>query len=999
MRATTKLIALGSVFTLATPAWATDTTVLNGQTVGQIQVSGTDTVTVDAGGTISTASQPGILWNGDATGSGIEIENNGIITATGATAAIGFPGITLNGPMSIVNTGTISAATGAGIFLYGMTGAQGPITITNSGMIQGAATGIAIRTGAGSDTLNLTTDAVIIGRIFLGVSGESNTLNLSGSGSSSIRGENNSSNPAFIGWDGITDVNVNSGTWTLYGGGYYDNLTIASGATFIADDTGAFGAVDGGIGAGPSGGINLHVDGTFSSVSSGPAYFYSANDNVIISGSGTINLDTGAVVLAGANTFTGEINLTNSRVNVTGTLPGDVNVGVNSELWIGADLVPAGVDGGGDPIFDLDSDFTVATGSVGGNIDLAPGFTSSLFFARNTDSTYVGNVTGDGFVAVFGGAALTMTGDVDAFEFKIIHDSTLIAAGGNIFQIDDTFRVGPNSTAVLGSSGIGVNGSGATLSAATIAVDGTVYLDDNASVTATDLTLNAQPDMVAGAVSNVAYYLTTNTAQHGTIAVSGTATLGGVLGLHLDPVSFGASPVNSFTYDDLITAGTLTGTFSSVQLDAPSALYSASVSYVANTVDVTVTRAAFTTVPGGESGNTGAAAGAIEEIVTSGDPVGPDLTNVINYMLGSGDPNEVAQILNDLAGGSAANSTDEGIKSDDPFKKLVSERLNGNSSTGCKVGGPMWCHNQYASSGAIASDAHSDLDAFGWLTTGVRQTGATGGWGRIIGSWGTIDGDAGNRASETETYGAIVGVDHVFNPRLVLGAAAQYTATDIDNGRPQDTGEIENYQLGAYGSWGDTAFFINGNASAILHRNKTSREIVVGPTTDVAHASYEGVSLSASLELGAIYNIEDFRLQPIGALSYVHQSTDGYTETGAGGLSLIADGRETDSLRTMLGARLARQFELGGARLVPEARAVWLHELLDTRQSIGVSFVDAPNTDFIITSRGGPADTFVLGTGLTAPIGDSTNLFVDYDGAFNSNSQTDSLAVGFRAIW
>jgi hypothetical protein len=219
-RASTKVIALGSVFALAPQAWATDTVVTSGNTLTtQTLVSGVDTVTVDAGGTISTTGVSAIVWNGDATGSGIEIENNGLITASGFVSGIGFSGAALNGPISILNTGTISATGGAAIFVHGppgpSTGAQGPVTITNSGTISGSPTGIAIQTGSGSDTLNLTTSSVIDGRINLGTGGEVNTLNLSGSGNASIRGENNSGNPAFIGWDGITNVNVNSGTWTL----------------------------------------------------------------------------------------------------------------------------------------------------------------------------------------------------------------------------------------------------------------------------------------------------------------------------------------------------------------------------------------------------------------------------------------------------------------------------------------------------------------------------------------------------------------------------------------------------------------------------------------------------------------------------------------------------------------------------------------------------------------------------------------------------------------
>ena len=36
----------------------------------------------------------------------------------------------------------------------------------------------------------------------------------------------------FYGWNNIQTLNVNSGTWTLIGGGFYNTVSIASGAAF-----------------------------------------------------------------------------------------------------------------------------------------------------------------------------------------------------------------------------------------------------------------------------------------------------------------------------------------------------------------------------------------------------------------------------------------------------------------------------------------------------------------------------------------------------------------------------------------------------------------------------------------------------------------------------------------------------------------------------------------------------------------------------------------------
>jgi autotransporter-associated beta strand protein len=1068
--------------------------VLGGTVSSQILVGESDVITIASGAEVSTAGVPGIRWTADATGTGVAIVNNGTISVTSASG-IGILG-SRSGPMSVINTGTISAPTifapgvgGVGVF-FGFNGSPignslGPVTITNSGTITGAF--YAIVTGDGDDTLNLTTEGVINGRISMGAG--TNTLNLSGAGVSSFRGQSSMENPAFIGWDGFTDLNVNSGEWTMIGSGHYDNATIAAGATVIADDSGMFGATDCCFGEGPSGNILLTVNGTYrENFDETDTNSFEEDgtdvDDFQVAGTGHIDLSgTGGIVLGGDHAFSGLLSLgDNTHFVVLGGVLADFDIADGALLTVGATFVSVGFEGCCNEIFEIAGAGT--TGSVAGDIEVMSG--GLLTFNRSDDLTYAGVLSGDGDVVKKGAGRLSLIGANNAFagNFEIaegtlffgnsdamgtgtiittgsvisyadtvnmatpivinslttqlevlvgsaeqsgpiselggprpiekigvgnltlsgantytgvttVSAGTMTFAGGYSYSSGAGLSIASGASVIAGASAAGVNGAGASLTnIGAIGVSGNLYLDDNSTMSGSTVNLSSS--------SNTSYFLTTNDAQHGVLSATGAASVAGTLTAHLDPITFSGSPLAfAYTYNNVVSGASLTGTFGSVNLSAPSAIWTLSASYDATSVDLTLTRLDFGEAGGG--GNGGNVGGAIEGIISGGGSIGPDLLNAINFMLSQTDPAAVAALLEQLGGGGGADAAKEGLKGDDPYKTLVSERLNANKSTGCKVAGIMWCRPKYAASGEIVSDASNaeddEADPFGWLRTGVRHSGATSAWGRVIGSWGEIDDDAGGIAARTRMTGLIMGVDKVLEGAVVLGAAGQVTKTETDQGGPNDQGSIENYQLGGYGSWGDSDLFLNANLSGIYHRNDVTREIVIGMLTKVAHAEYNGWSLSSGAEVGAIRTFGDFRVQPVLSLSFVHQQTEDFTETGAGGLSLHVESEAIDSLRSGLGLRVARPFEIDGTPVVPELRANWLHEFLDPRQNFTASFADAPNASFAVSSRASDRDTLILGIGATAAVGEATTLYADYDHAFNEDSRTDSIAVGLRTSW
>jgi subtilase-type serine protease len=333
---------------------------------------------------------------------------------------------------------------------------------------------------------------------------------------------------------------------------------------------------------------------------------------------------------------------------------------------------------------------------------------------------------------------------------------------------------------------------------------------------------------------------------------------------------------------------------------------------------------------------------------------------------------------------------------------MVNDRSNGIGSGSCGLASATggWCFNKFAKNDTPgASQVMTDApdDPFQWLRTGERNTGETAIWGRAIGMWGSTDGDAKNRGSEFDTKGAIAGIDHVFSPVFMAGAAAQYTTTDVSYKGAANKADIGSFEVGGYMAWGDARLYLNANASVIFHDIEVKRFSAGG----AAHGNYDGLTLSAYAEGGKIFETEDgMRIQPLVALSFAHLDTDPYSERGQANIKLDVNGSTFDSLKGMLGVRVGFPIPLeSGRKIVPEARLVLAHEFMDDQSSFTASIQNQPPVLKLIQGERFSRDTVIAGAGISVPLSEDTTLFVDYDASLNPDITTHTVSVGLRARW
>jgi len=966
-------------------------------------------ITNEAGGRIIGTTFLGITVGQDFSGG---IHNAGEIT--GATYGVFVNDLFAGG---INNTGVISGAGDTAIVLANTAVFQGGITSTN--LISG---GSGIEVGGilngGINNAGQILASANNGILVLGLGTLNDGVQNSGTINAAISGMLISGElSGGIQNGGTIDGNTNGIHLqnSLVGGLQNTGSIFGSGGAGLSiDATGIFeggitnsGFMTGGLGAilstGTfSGGILNHAGGSLQGGFWGVVLGGTFDGG--ITNAGSIN-GSNAGILSFAN-FSGDIvnsgNISgvfgvrttqafNGGIVNTGTITGNLNAAISLE---------AGATGGIDNAGTIIGPTAIhITGAFGGDIENS-GIIQGAIDLSLASTSFTYRQTGDD----------SLTGAPSAtFSLSDTAITTLDFRGGELYGLIDA---GTDFNDIF-EVNAGLNGrfdyvTGVASNLASFAVNsGTAYLGDtqistNSMSVGAAATLYMSNDAVINTVnatfaptSTFEADLTTNTAVHPTINVDGTANLAGAFIAHIDPQAFLGSGETEWVYDGII-AGNVTGTFDSITIFGAPNFFTITPAY--NSFDVTISLNSFADLIEPTNPNQVSVGDALDDIYADGT-TDPDLLNLINTLANATD-DEIAHILDDIAGSMQAETGMAALRSDDPWKQSVGQRVNAARSTGCTVAGDTWCLRRYAQAPSpVITDATDDAEAFGWLETGLRDIGATSMWGRVVGVWGQTDGGASSPGSQQQTYGLVGGVDHVVDQTLLLGLAGQYVTTHADFDNSFNQSSIEAVQVGPYFSYGGAEAYVNGNASIIASRSLTDRVFAIGNQIYTASVRFPSTTYTASLEGGTIFEVDGYRLEPNIGINYALQITDTYAEGGAGGLGLIVNPEDLNSLRSLVGGRISRVYDVGDRKMVPELRLEWRHEFLDRRHTFEAAFAGAPDVTFLVNCSPSARDVLALGGSVTIPVSGRVTGFIDAEGAASDDTMAGTLSLGARATW
>lgn len=463
--------AIGSLVA-GSVAYSADVTIASGSTVGQQSVNNGDTLIIESGATVNSAT-PGVVDAVD--GSTITVQNDGTITST-ADTAIDNSGSTLNltnngsisGAVDGVNSqsaGTISntanivgdirglyiigdttqftnSGSVTGVNLFGLLGDGSLGTLTNTGLMTGAQAGIAYFS-IGAATNTGTISGTIDGLVANSFTSLSNTGLITGSNGSGLfvtndLGSVNNTGTVSGGTDGILtggkiDMLTNTGliTGTLGSGidtgglfGYLNNMGTISGqiAGVDAEDLGTVvnsGLITGGDGLYSNDNlVSLTNTGTITGNAS--TCFCTAGAGVYIANTAQYIMNSGSIT--GTDSGIDVLDL-NNLIN-TGTISGDNGDGVYVDGGTLGNLFNSGSITGA--IHAVDARYITMltnTGSLTGGVN-------GIFAQTITNLTNTGSITGtsdDGISAESLGTLIndgTIAGGDDGIDVQYITDLT-----------------------------------------------------------------------------------------------------------------------------------------------------------------------------------------------------------------------------------------------------------------------------------------------------------------------------------------------------------------------------------------------------------------------------------------------------------------------------------------------------------------------------------------------------------------------------------------------
>jgi uncharacterized protein with beta-barrel porin domain len=552
-----------------------------------------------------------------------------------------------------------------------------------------------------------------------------------------------------------------------------------------------------------------------------------------------------------------------------------------------------------------------------------------------------------------------------------------------------------SGVAAFGTELVTQDGEGVYVEANELSVDSgaTLYLDDN-----TYFNLNFDANFESGATT--VFRLTTDESTHGAIFAGGDVNIDGKFVADFGENGLlwilGNSQVEYF-YDDLFAAGgSVNGTFDQVQLSDQSLFVDLLLDYNSDNVDLTVTRLGFGGVLGLTHNQTEVGT-VLDEIFIAKFLAGElddDLEKLFCKLLGFETLDELAAVYNELHGSNHAQIEQAALDVSNFWNQAVTARLDNarhsmddiRYASNARMGTMLASLNYTtALSGVSASGAHGL----------ARDGNGAAFWGRGIGAWGEVNGDAEAQGYDRNTLGFAGGVDFATDKSSLVGVAMLWSTTDVDFDRPGETADIDTWQIGAYGSWGLGGLYADLSANFAWNDIDSRRLVdIYDVVSDAAKAQYDQQIFTVAGELGTVFTAARTNIQPFIGLDYRNLSGDGFSESGVGSFDLVVDDLSADSLKTRLGVRASSKFEAGDMAIVPEARLEWQHQFMDDRQDFSATFSGYPgSTPLDIVGSTVSRDSAVIGLGLTAAVEDDWEIFGGWTGLINSDVNEQALEV------
>lgn len=472
------------------------------------------------------------------------------------------------------------------------------------------------------------------------------------------------------------------------------------------------------------------------------------------------------------------------------------------------------------------------------------------------------------------------------------------------------------------------------------------------------------------------------------INVTGNITLAG--SVEFKP--FGAPPLQGQFYDFVQATGTRSGTFATVIDNLPGLLFPV-VTYGANTARVTINASTFCSVA------------PTEPMCSTLDGLNGTTTPAMQALIGNLqliDPSDTAKALASVNPSRVNGQGNLGLT----FGDLVKAQLGHRSSDLIgAVGGEQTAMMRAAGQLAAAGASSDTLMASAMIAAAQSSSGGmtVNRPGLVLfgaADWASAETDNAGGVDKSDADAFTAGLEYGTGEGLAAGMAISALDGTVDQSYGlggQSAGD--GYNVSAYAAYASGSVAVDAYVSKGWHDFDTTRRVMTGPATFVTAT---GSTSSDQLLAGATINVPvlkkpSFLAAAVGGIYYGSMDIDGYTETGAGGWSVIIGSRSIDSLKGQAGVEMSGKIKTGFGSVTPFARLQMTHEFENDGLVFTGAFSAAPASTFTVAA---PVlgDTYgTAAVGVSALWGDNLSLYARYQTDVSRDGQTiDQVSLAAR---
>lgn len=375
------------------------------------------------------------------------------------------------------------------------------------------------------------------------------------------------------------------------------------------------------------------------------------------------------------------------------------------------------------------------------------------------------------------------------------------------------------------------------------------------------------------------------------------------------------------------------------------------------------------------------------------DPYGP-LHPLVDEMLLMTN-GQVRGSLNQLGGAVYGTNVQTQLQNTTAQMQLLAQHLRP-AAGGDTFTGVAAARQPTSTDSMIAFDSSGDLVIRGQSECLPRYTT----WGTGYGLGGNAQSD-GNAAGLDYALGGVqAGIDRWLDEGTLAGVYGGYNYAQLDGNGLAQRVQANSGQFGGYfrRDLGCDYYVVASGLS--FDSYDASRWLSIGAINSSASANYDGWQSATYVERGRTYELGGGTVQPYAALQYIYLRQNSFSETGAAPANLDVAGIDAHSLRSVLGARASREVVTARGRVfVPQVRAGWLHEFLETDTLVTNRFGSLGGSSFAVQGLDLGRDWAIGGAGLGWRLTDQLTLTGNYDLQANANQAFHVGSANVQYVW